>query len=80
MVAANVIDSNPFDYSDVVTCTTHKTLRGPRSGLIFYRVGLKGQDKKGNDVMYDLKDRIDFALFPGLQVDSSCAGIDSTLF
>jgi len=27
--------NNPFEYSDIVTSTTHKTLRGPRSGMIF---------------------------------------------
>ena len=32
---------DPFEYSDVVTTTTHKTLRGPRAGLIFYRKGVK---------------------------------------
>ena len=35
--------------------------------MIFYRKGLKGQDKKGNDIMYDLEDKINFAVFPGLQ-------------
>ena len=30
---------SPFDYCDIVTSTTHKTLRGPRSGIIFYRKG-----------------------------------------
>jgi glycine hydroxymethyltransferase len=27
--------NNPFEYSDVVSSTTHKSLRGPRSGMIF---------------------------------------------
>jgi len=66
LVAAEMY-ANPFDYSDVVTCTTHKTLRGPRSGLIFYRKGVRKVDKKGNKIMYDLGPRIDQALFPGLQ-------------
>ena len=45
MVSAGVVES-PFDYSDVVTTTTHKTLRGPRGSLIFYR-------KKKDDKIYD---------------------------
>ena len=36
LVAADVIPS-PFDHADVVTTTTHKSLRGVRSGMIFYR-------------------------------------------
>mmetsp|Transcript_29810 Transcript_29810/g.88490 ORF Transcript_29810/g.88490 Transcript_29810/m.88490 type:complete len:340 (-) Transcript_29810:141-1160(-) len=66
LVAADVIPS-PFPYSDVVTTTTHKSLRGPRGAMIFYRKGLKGEDKKGNPIMYDLEDKINFAVFPGLQ-------------
>ncbi len=38
LVAAGVVPS-PFDYADIVTTTTHKSLRGPRAGVIFYRKG-----------------------------------------
>jgi glycine hydroxymethyltransferase len=48
--------SSPFEYCDVVTMTTHKTLRGPRAALIFSRVDEKEIYKK-----------IDKAIFPGLQ-------------
>jgi len=66
LVAGGVIPS-PFDYADVVTSTTHKSLRGVRSGLIFYRRGQKGVDKKGNPIMYDFEQRINNAVFPALQ-------------
>lgn len=66
LVAAGVI-SSPFKYSDVVTTTTHKSLRGPRSGIIFYRIGQKSVDKQGKAIMYDYADRIDMAVFPSLQ-------------
>ena len=66
LIAAEVIPSC-FPYADVVTTTTHKSLRGPRGAMIFYRKGQKGTDKKGNPVMYDLEDKINFAVFPGLQ-------------
>ncbi|XP_065838974.1 serine hydroxymethyltransferase, mitochondrial-like [Oscarella lobularis] len=66
LMAGNVIPS-AFDYADIVTTTTHKTLRGPRAGLIFYRVGVKGKDKKGADIMYNLERPINSAVFPGLQ-------------
>lgn len=48
----------PFEFCDVVTTTTHKSLRGPRSGMIFF---------KYSDKMPDIKERIDMAVFPGLQ-------------
>lgn len=66
LVAAG-LTSNPFDYCDVVTTTTHKTLRGPRSGVIFYRKGQKGVDKNGKPIMYDYEDKINQSVFPGLQ-------------
>ena len=34
-MAAGITGTNPFDYSDVITTTTHKSLRGPRAGMIF---------------------------------------------
>lgn len=47
---------SPFAYADIVTTTTHKTLRGPRAALIFVRRDSRELDKK-----------IDKAVFPGLQ-------------
>ena len=38
LVASGVV-ANPFEFCDIVTSTTHKTLRGPRAGIIFYRKG-----------------------------------------
>mmetsp|Transcript_22529 Transcript_22529/g.45333 ORF Transcript_22529/g.45333 Transcript_22529/m.45333 type:complete len:565 (+) Transcript_22529:88-1782(+) len=66
LVAAEVIPSC-FPWADVVTTTTHKSLRGPRGAMIFYRKGQKGTTKKGEPIMYDLEDKINFAVFPGLQ-------------
>jgi len=66
LVAGRAIPT-PFDYADVVTTTTHKTLRGPRSGMIFFRRGVRETDKKGKEIMYDLEQRINQAVFPSLQ-------------
>jgi glycine hydroxymethyltransferase len=55
LVAGGVYPS-PFECADVVTTTVHKTLRGPRSALIFVR---KDERK--------LHEKIDKAVFPGLQ-------------
>ena len=57
---------SPFEYADVVTTTTHKTLRGPRSGIIFFRRGVK-EVKKGKEIKYDYEQKINTAVFPGLQ-------------
>jgi len=66
-VAAGLMPS-PFPHCHVVTSTTHKTLRGPRSGIIFYRRGHRGtHPKTGAELTWDLEGRINQALFPGLQ-------------
>lgn len=57
---------SPFLFCDVVTTTTHKTLRGPRAGLIFFRK-TKRRDAKGNIIDDDLENRINFAVFPSCQ-------------
>ena len=56
--------NNPFEYCDVVTSTTHKSLRGPRSGIIFFR---KGPIEGKEGAFYDYEDKINFAVFPSLQ-------------
>jgi len=66
LVVGGAIPS-PFEYADVVTTTTHKSLRGPRGAMIFFRKGQRGTDKKGNAIMYDLEERINASVFPGLQ-------------
>ncbi|BET01840.1 Serine hydroxymethyltransferase [Nesidiocoris tenuis] len=66
LVAAGVVPS-PFEYCDVVSTTTHKTLRGPRAGVIFFRKGQKSIDKNGKTVMYDIESKINDAVFPSLQ-------------
>ena len=52
LIAAGVYPS-PFGHADIVTTTTHKTLRGPRGGMIFVRP--------------DLEKAINSAVFPGMQ-------------
>ena len=58
LVAGQVL-ADPFEYCDVVTTTTHKTLRGPRAGLIFFRKDLKNAE--------DLEKRVNEAVFPACQ-------------
>jgi glycine hydroxymethyltransferase len=55
---------NPFDHSDVVMTTTHKTLGTVRNALIFFRKGVRKTTKQG-DEMYDLETKINESVFPG---------------
>lgn len=53
-LAASGLYPNPLTYADVVTTTTHKTLRGPRGGAILTNNA-------------DIAKRINSAIFPGMQ-------------
>jgi len=64
LVAGKVMKS-PFEFCDVVTTTTHKTLRGPRAGMIFYRKGKRTVNGKEEEYTFD--ESINFAVFPSLQ-------------
>ncbi|KAG6784226.1 hypothetical protein POTOM_009912 [Populus tomentosa] len=64
---------SPFEYCDIVTSTTHKSLRGPRGGIIFYRKGPKLR-KQGmllshadGSSHYDFEEKINFAVHPSTQ-------------
>lgn len=50
-----------------MTTTTHKTLRGPRAGVIFFRKGVRSVKANGQKVMYDIESKINQSVFPGLQ-------------
>lgn len=68
LVAAGV-NKSPFEYADIVTMTTRKTLRGPIGSIIFARDGMI--------------DKINSAVFPGLQggpQNHSIAGIGVALY
>lgn len=57
------VHPHPFPYCDVVTTTTHKTLRGPRGGLILS----KKEDRLDLNGKLNLAQKIDRAVFPGMQ-------------
>ncbi len=68
LVAAGV-HSSPFKHAHVVTTTTHKTLRGPRGGMIFARkdIFVKRKLKSGKIKKESLFDLIQKSVFPGMQ-------------
>ena len=68
LIATGLLN-DPFDHCHIVTSTTHKTLRGPRGGIIMMRhdfdnpFGIK--DPKGN--IRPMSALLDLAVFPGMQ-------------
>ncbi len=68
LVAAGVHPS-PFPHADLVTTTTHKTLRGPRGGLIFSRTNLPDAVDPADFPMVKttLAAQVDKSVFPGVQ-------------
>ncbi|MBN1374412.1 serine hydroxymethyltransferase [Candidatus Dojkabacteria bacterium] len=67
LIAAGVID-NPFDFGfHMVTTTTHKTLRGPRAGLILTRGKVGNPLAKVKRTIENLPTLVDRSVFPGLQ-------------
>ena len=68
LIAAGLHPS-PFPHADIVTTTTHKTLRGPRGGLVFCREDLPPELKANYAVLEKttLGAAIDKSVFPGVQ-------------
>jgi len=68
LIATGLLDS-PFEHCDFVTSTTHKTLRGPRGGIILKKEDgpntLDQKDKKGN--LKPWSNLLNMAVFPGIQ-------------
>ncbi len=67
LIAAGVKE-NPFDYGfHVITTTTHKTLRGPRGGMILSRGTVGNPLKAPEKTIENIPTLIDRAVFPGMQ-------------
>lgn len=61
---------NLFDFCDIVTTTTHKSLQCNRGAMIFYRKGEKrnlANQKAKTGELYDLEQKINDSVFPGHQ-------------
>jgi len=65
---AGGVAKNPFDYGfHVITTTTHKTLRGPRGGLILSKGTVSSPLKAPEKTLENIPTLIDRAIFPGMQ-------------
>lgn len=103
---SGLVAAGAVEHADLVTSTTHKSLRGARcmywshmgsifidlccatsgvvsfslcrAGLLFHRKGVRSVDAKGEEVLYDLQERANFAVFPSCQggsVNHAIAGV-----
>lgn len=61
------VHPSPLPFTDIVTTTTHKTLRGPRSAMILCKQRDRWKQKYHADSKKNLAQMIDSAVFPGLQ-------------
>jgi len=61
------VHESPFPFTDVVTTTSHKTLRGPRGAIIMCKIEDRLHDKYNSETEKNLAQLIDSAVFPGLQ-------------
>jgi glycine hydroxymethyltransferase len=61
------VHPDPIPYCDIVSSTSHKMLRGPRAGFLLSKIEDRFQSKYFADHKLNLAQRIDRAVFPGLQ-------------
>lgn len=67
-LVAGGVSKNPFDYGfHVITTTTHKSLRGPRGGVILSRGKVSNPLKAPEKTIENIPTLIDRAVFPGMQ-------------
>ena len=66
LIAAGLLD-NPVKFAHIVTSTTHKTLRGPRGGLIVSKGVASNPLKRPAKTLENIPTLIDRAVFPGIQ-------------
>jgi glycine hydroxymethyltransferase len=61
LVAAKALPG-PFEFADIVTTTTHQSLRGPRACAIYYRTGVRSLGPRRKRIMFELGEKIDEAV------------------
>ena len=66
-LVAGGVHPSPVPHADVVTTTTHKSLRGPRGAIIMTKIEDRLHDKYHPNTKKNLAQLIDSAVFPGLQ-------------